>query len=185
MAIRLQIEYGGQILTEVEVPLTDAGHLVRAMISALTPALQVAHVWKPGQPGQAGHGQGTVNSEVDQTLRVILLADTAGELDLTDFIQLRTAFALWLFIEGADTGLTIAQAEFELPHTGVFIGQAELELPGIGALFVAQAEFEMPQSGLFVGLAEFEVPYTGYLMSETVEQDPLLGEDNIPLDEET
>jgi hypothetical protein len=159
----LQIEYGGVVIATVPIELTVGGHYVKAMISALNPTSQVGHAWLVGEPSQAGAGSSSVNSEVDQILRVILRANRPTDILEDDFVQLRTAIALWLYQSGGaggggDSGIAVSFVEFQVPLTGIVISQAEFEVPAPFRLWVSQVEFEVPLTGLVVSMAELEVP---------------------------
>ena len=166
MAIYLELEFGGTIIASVPIELTQQGHFAKALISAITSASQVGHIWLVPQTGVVGTGTASVNAEVDQALRIILRAETSEDLGaFEDYVQPRTAIVIWLTdTEGA--GLLISQVELEVPYSGLFVSQTELEVPIPLRMLFSQMELEIPHSGLFVSQAELEVPHSGLFLSQ-------------------
>lgn len=174
MGVFLEIEYGGQTVASVPIEITESGYVIKASLSAdESPLAQLGHIWLNGH-GNVGRGVASVNSEVEQTLRILLRAETTTDLaQFQDFIQLRTAIALWLKSdEVLDTGLKFSFAAFEVPTTGLLISKAELEVPeqiylliskaelevALMSVFISQAELQVPLMSVYISQAEFEVP---------------------------
>jgi len=159
MAIYFEIEYGGAIIGSVPITITPAGIYVKTLISAnSSEASQISHTWKNLIDREIDSVTSTVDSTVDQPLRIIVRVDSEGDFPPEAQLALRSAVVEWLYIDVGEQKSYISFAELEVVMTAAFVSFAELETSDTVSAIITQVEFVLPLMSSDISFVALEVP---------------------------